>query len=111
MVGEGIVEALEPEVIDLALELDLSAEDLQSMEADILLPALEKALADLEEAHPQLKGLLPEVPSNLEETINAVKEAMNYEKTVDEDGVTTHSVVTGNGWLDSYEAYEQFGHL
>ena len=54
-----MVEALEPEVIDLALELDLDPEDIATMEADILLPALEKALADLEAAHPHLKGLLP----------------------------------------------------
>jgi len=65
--------ALEPEVIDLVLDLDLTADNAANMEADILIPALQKALADLVNQRPELAGLMPEVPTNLEEAIAAVK--------------------------------------
>ncbi len=70
--AESILEDLEPEVIDIALEFDFTPEEIENMNAGILLPALEKALADLEVLHPDLKGFLPEVPSNLDDAIFAI---------------------------------------
>lgn len=98
--------ALEPEVIDLVLDLDLTADDAANMEAEILIPALQKALADLVALRPELAGLMPEVPSNLEDAINEVRGQMQYESDVDVHGTTTHSVVTGNGWIDDSDAFE-----
>ena len=109
--AESILEDLEPEVIDVALEFDFTPEEIENMNAGILLPALEKALADLEALHPDLKGFLPEVPSNLDDAINEIMGAMGHSSSTDEYGTTTHSIITGNGWIDSYEAYAQLGTL
>ena len=77
--AEQILEDLEPEVIDLALEFDFTPEEIENMNAGIFLPALEKALADLEAAHPDLKGFLPTVPTNLQDAIDEVMGAMQHE--------------------------------
>jgi len=68
--AQTLVDDLEPLVIDLGVELDLSAEEIANMESDVLLPAFEKALADLINANPELAEFMPDVPTNLQAAID-----------------------------------------
>ena len=51
-IAEGMVDALDPEVIDLTLDLGLSAEEIANMEHDVLLAAFEKAIQGMINSHP-----------------------------------------------------------
>ncbi len=75
--AEKLVESVEPEVIDLSLNLGLTKDDATSIESDILLPAFETALADLLKERPELEGLMPEIPTNLQSAIDQVLSKMN----------------------------------
>ena len=47
-----MVDALDPEVIDLTLDLGLSAEEIANMEHDVLLAAFEAAIQGMINSHP-----------------------------------------------------------
>ena len=67
-----IVDAAEPIVLDLVLDLGLDPNNAGEISRDILLPAYEAAIADLIEEYPELADQMPELPTTLETNVNAV---------------------------------------
>lgn len=71
--AENLVNALDDIVIDLTLDdLDLDLLDAENLQYDILIPAMEKALADLIAADPSLESQLPSIPTQLQSAADAV---------------------------------------
>ena len=102
--ADEVVEALDPIVIDFALPLDLLPEDITEIEADILRPAFETAIADLLEEHPELHDQMPDLPSSLEDSVNAVLQQLAKDQGIaDGESEWTHAYTNGSAWLDTME--------
>lgn len=95
--------------MSLAIPLGLSAEEVMGMEADVLFPAIEAALAGVLETNPGLADSMPDLPSTLEAAIAAVRNQMASGGTIvdEETGATIHTMAPGDGWIDSQETLEQ----
>ena len=98
---------MEPEILEQAYDLKLDIGDAADFKLELLLPTLEDALADLVSDHPELEGLLPEVPTNLQEAIDQVMSKMDHKNEILDDGTEFHSYASGNGWLETDLGYEQ----
>lgn len=100
-----MVESLDPEVIDLTLDLGLSAEEMASMERDVLLLAFENAIHAMLSTNPALDGMMVDMPTNLDTLIDRVMAATSHAtSSTDEDGVVTSSY-SGNGSIHSIEDF------
>jgi len=105
--AQTLVEDLEPLVIDLGVELDLTAEEIANMESDVLLPAFEKALADLINDNPELAEFMPDVPTNLQSAIDQVLASMDAQHHETDEGTEITTLVTGNGEITSKATFDQ----
>lgn len=69
-VAEHMVDSLDPLVVDLSLDLGLSAEEMVNMERDVFLKAFESAIQGMIASNPSLADVMPELPTNLEALID-----------------------------------------
>ena len=101
--AQTIVDDIDPDALSLAIPLGLSADEVMGMEADVLFPAIEAALAGVLETNPGLADSMPDLPSTLEAAIAAVRNQMAAGSTVvdEETGATIHTMSPGDGWIDS----------
>ena len=102
-----LLEDTTPIIQDAAFELGLTAEEIQTMDEEVILPAFELAIADLLERNPKLKDLMPDLPSTLESTISAVLDTMKSDTVTTEDGNTLHSLKVNDGYLARKHAFDQ----
>ena len=104
-----IAAAAEPIVLDLVLDLDsLIPEDATEITAEILVPAFETAIADLIEENPELADQMPDLPTSLEQSVNAVveqlHESMGAVDDANNEGSTwAHAFTNGSSYLDTME--------
>lgn len=107
--AQTIVDDIDPDMMNLAIPLGLTADEVMGMEADVLFPAIEAALAGVLETNPGLADSMPDLPSTLEAAIAAVRSKMAAGSSVvdEETGATIHTMAPGDGWIDSQETLEQ----
>ena len=107
--AENIIEALDPLIIDLTLDdLNMDLLDAQSLEHDVLLPAMQQAIEDMIAADPSLAGQLPDMPTQLESTVDAVMQIIQAYNTTEHELVDGATVTqfSHSGFLDTEEDYE-----
>lgn len=75
-----LVEQLDPLVIDLTFDdLNLTEEELENLDTDVLIPAMERAIERAVEDDPSLADGLPELPNQFDKVVDAVAKIVSEE--------------------------------
>ena len=105
-----LVEQLDPLVLDLTFDdLDLTPEQLENLDEDVLVPAMRAAIDQAIAEDPSLADGLPDLPTQFDKVVDAVAKIVSEEDVgmefPDIEGAT-HTLYDSNGYIETWEDYD-----